>query len=492
MSSRAEGKKRGTGGRVETLEGNYIKVFGKPSKDEEGHHPLDPRGVDGSKRIVMTKPVSTEFRTNGMLQPAKEVPDIDELVRNYPPPDGKKAVLGIGSHEFSSEKLGQIDELRRDGDDLMAKVSGVHPKLDELHGAGHLPNRAITVERTPSGMVLRRIGLQPEEDRGAGSLDRFHDSLFSTSEYQFAETPNLDHGWIEIFRAGDYTSQGKVKITAEQLQSVVDRYNPDFHEAPVVVGHPQNDAPAYGWIEQIALRGDTLLAKEKQVDPAFNELRVAGRFKKRSVAFYQDADGSPIYLRHVGWLGAQPPAVKGLGAAFDDKGRAFVEFEFEECKPKRREPRGTASPIVSRMKREGKWLTYYDEKGLPSVFAEMEKSGTQVEFVEPSGRLRSGSLAECLRNILDYLHPTLVDFDLDRRARAISRSHGVTYGEGMMLADQERLEDANAAKFAEGRGLYSGVAIHNEALALSRSEHISYCEALTRVANERPDLAARA
>jgi hypothetical protein len=145
---------------------------------------------------------------------------------------------------------------------------------------------------------------------------------------EHAETPSLGHGWIEIFRAGDYTAQGKVKVTPEQLQGIVDRYDPGFHEAPVVVGHPQADAPAYGWIEAIALRGDTLLAKEKQVDASFDELRTAGRFKKRSAAFYQDGDGAPIYLRHVAWLGAQPPAVKGLkDAAFSEHGKGFVEFE---------------------------------------------------------------------------------------------------------------------------------------------------------------------
>jgi hypothetical protein len=41
----------------------------------------------------------------------------------------------------------------------------------------------------------------------------------------------------------------------------------------------------------------------------------AGRFKKRSVAFKQNEDGSlkmPLELRHIGFLGAALPAVKGL------------------------------------------------------------------------------------------------------------------------------------------------------------------------------------
>ncbi len=48
-----------------------------------------------------------------------------------------------------------------------------------------------------------------------------------------------------------------------------------------------------------------------------------GRYKKVSIALYPD-----LSLRHVGFLGAQPPAVKGLAqAAFADAGRSWVYLE---------------------------------------------------------------------------------------------------------------------------------------------------------------------
>ena len=63
----------------------------------------------------------------------------------------------------------------------------------------------------------------------------------------------------------------------------------------------------------------------KQVAPEFESLVKSGRFKKRSAAFYQDGS-----LRHVGWLGAVPPAVKGLAdVAFQD-GVEAIEFT-EAC-----------------------------------------------------------------------------------------------------------------------------------------------------------------
>jgi hypothetical protein len=77
--------------------------------------------------------------------------------------------------------------------------------------------------------------------------------------------------------------------------------------------------------------GDKLLAREKQVDPKFNEARQAGKFKKRSAAFYTDETGKITGLRHVAYLGAQPPEVKGLhDVAFDDRGSGFITVDFGE------------------------------------------------------------------------------------------------------------------------------------------------------------------
>ena len=143
------------------------------------------------------------------------------------------------------------------------------------------------------------------------------------SKYAHAEAGD---GWIEIFRAGEYP--GKTPVTREDLDRVVRNYDPAGHEAPVCVGHPSNDAPAYAWVEGLKLEGNTLLMKERQVDPDFHRLRQAGRYKKRSAAFYPDANGRANALRHVAFLGAEPPAVKGLkDVSFDDAGRSFIEFE---------------------------------------------------------------------------------------------------------------------------------------------------------------------
>lgn len=139
---------------------------------------------------------------------------------------------------------------------------------------------------------------------------------------------------IHIFRPGTFTSvSGKtVTLTAGDLAASARAYDPAVHEAPIVVGHPKLDAPAYGWVRSVSFAEDGLYAKPDQVDPAFADLVKAGRFKTRSACFYEpDSPGNPVpgtyYLRHVGFLGAQPPAVKGLRAiAFAAAEDGVLEF----------------------------------------------------------------------------------------------------------------------------------------------------------------------
>jgi len=140
---------------------------------------------------------------------------------------------------------------------------------------------------------------------------------------------------FEIFRAGQHTavSGATIGFSEADLAGAVTAYDPALHEAPLVVGHPVMDAPAYGWVESLRLNGDRLVATPSQVDAAFAELVETGRYKKRSASFYPpDHPANPKpgnwYLKHVGFLGAVPPAVKGLRPiAF---GEVAGELEFAD------------------------------------------------------------------------------------------------------------------------------------------------------------------
>ncbi len=143
---------------------------------------------------------------------------------------------------------------------------------------------------------------------------------------------------LQIFRAGKHVaSDGRVfTFTEADLKATVAAYDPALHEAPLVIGHPKSNDPAFGWTKAISFSavGKTplLIAEPHQVNPEFAELVNSGAFKKMSASFYApDAPENPkpgvYYLRHIGFLGAKPPAIKGLKSAeFGDNETGVIEF----------------------------------------------------------------------------------------------------------------------------------------------------------------------
>lgn len=146
---------------------------------------------------------------------------------------------------------------------------------------------------------------------------------------------------FQIFKAGvPVTSMegAVVQFSDADLQGIATRYDPKLHEAPLIVGHPEHDAPAYGWVRGLSFTDGALAVDEHQVDQDFDQLRKQGRFKKVSARFYTPASKNnptpgQFYLRDVGFLGAMAPAVKGLrSASFADDGAelATVEVSFAD------------------------------------------------------------------------------------------------------------------------------------------------------------------
>jgi hypothetical protein len=127
---------------------------------------------------------------------------------------------------------------------------------------------------------------------------------------------------LHIFRAGrQIATDGRViEFTEAHLAACAAAYDPAKHEAPIVVGHPKTDDPAYGWIRGLSFADSDLCAEAHQVNAEFAELVQKGAFKKISASFYmpecpRNPTPGAFYLRHVGFLGAQPPALKGLRTA---------------------------------------------------------------------------------------------------------------------------------------------------------------------------------
>lgn len=136
--------------------------------------------------------------------------------------------------------------------------------------------------------------------------------------------------WVEVFRTGTHTDSKGVTHTfgTEHLDQMVLNTAPDT--APMVVGHPKMDAPAYGWAQQFKRSGDVLLAKFGQVDADFAQMVADGKFKKRSISAARNSDGQ-LYVKHIGWLGAAAPAVKGLKDVQFNESDDDVLMEFGEA-----------------------------------------------------------------------------------------------------------------------------------------------------------------
>ncbi len=169
---------------------------------------------------------------------------------------------------------------------------------------------------------------------------------------------------IEVFRPGTFRPMSGDPITysAADLKAVADAYDPATAPAPIVVGHPDTDAPAYGWVESFDYdsQAERLYANLHEIEPSFADLVKAGRYKKVSMSFFgPDQDHNPVrgawYPKHVGFLGAAAPAVSGLkNAAFAGAAAATFTADF-----------GVASRSASIFRRLRDWII--DRDGLEAA-----------------------------------------------------------------------------------------------------------------------------
>lgn len=240
---------------------------------------------------------------------------------------------------------------------------------------------------------------------------------------------------IEIFRAGTHTdASGREMIfSSRDVEEAARAYSPDLHEAPVVVGHPAHDDPAYGWVTGLRVENDVMLADVGQVHDEFAGMVRDGRFKKISASFYlpnspRNPKPGVFYLRHVGFLGAQPPAVKGLKSPTFDEGDGAVCF-CAECATQPKEQ--AMDPEVQKK---------LDEKKKEQEERQKELDAKAVEFAEREKKI--------------------IQQETDLRRTQVSAMVEKATTEGRlppaqkddMVAFMMSLDDKDTASFGEGKG----------------------------------------
>lgn len=148
---------------------------------------------------------------------------------------------------------------------------------------------------------------------------------------------------LHLARPGTFTDMHgqSVALTTDLLAQLAASYDPEVHKAPLVLGHPQTNHPAFGWLDKLEATAEGLFGYPINVHPAFAAAVNSGRYPQRSLSFWPaDHPGSPTpgrpYVRHLGVLGAVPPAIPGLlGAdlATPDAGITTLDFSADPLPP---------------------------------------------------------------------------------------------------------------------------------------------------------------
>ncbi len=277
----------------------------------------------------------------------------------------------------------------------------------------------------------------------------------------------FENQWIEVFRAGEHTdSAGHTRDwNTSDLEEIVNQYNLNKHEAPVVVGHPKENAPAFGWVEGLKTDGKVLFAKLKQLVPEFIEAVRQGMYKKRSISLYPD-----LTLRHIGFLGAVPPAVKGLAdIRFSESNNITMEFDSMTQKEKET---NEIQELREQLKAE-------QRKNRLAEFGEF------VNTLHSEGRLVSEQqsiileLMEALHGAEEYSFSEGKACPLDKFKEYLKQQPKI-------------VEFGEVAKGEQVTNTVASEQLNILAIEKAKERNISFSEALGIVQGEYKDLAARA
>ncbi|MDT7934401.1 MAG: hypothetical protein RQ833_07335 [Sphingomonadaceae bacterium] len=107
-----------------------------------------------------------------------------------------------------------------------------------------------------------------------------------------------------------------VEFRSEHLDQVVANFAAEGSRVPVVIGHPETNAPSYGWVNKVERVGDAVYA-DADVHPSFAAVLKDGFYGPVSPSLWgPEQPGNPKpgewTLRHIGVLGAAAPAIPGL------------------------------------------------------------------------------------------------------------------------------------------------------------------------------------
>lgn len=142
----------------------------------------------------------------------------------------------------------------------------------------------------------------------------------------------MHHKVFQIFRTGVHTgmSGATLAFSKQDLEYIAAGYSKARMRAPLVLGHPPDNIPEFGEVNALFVTGDALYAEASVSDNLIGMVR-AGLYRNVSPSLITPTSPNnktpgAYYLRAVGFLGAHPPAVKGMAAPSFSEGCGSLNF----------------------------------------------------------------------------------------------------------------------------------------------------------------------
>ncbi len=318
----------------------------------------------------------------------------------------------------------------------------------------------------------------------------------------------MNKKWFEVFKIGKHVdSSGREhSYTNADLDNIAKKYNEQRaekkHDAPITIGHPKDNKPAYGWVKELKRVGSNLFAYLDGVIPEFEEMFTKGMFKKKSISLYPDG-----LLRHIAFLGAVPPAVKGLSDVPFSESDNLTTFDFDEVPISLNGKELVMNQEMIELqksledaKREAESLKEYKENS-EKLEVRLKEANDKInqkesELIEHSKKIKELEISSYLEAKID--EGILVPAQRDRAIRILEK---LDAEESKLMKEfieslpiQIRLgEESKGNNREEGiefrlpnnYGELDSVSmdLHKRVAELSKKERISYQEALLKLSN---------
>jgi hypothetical protein len=244
---------------------------------------------------------------------------------------------------------------------------------------------------------------------------------------------------VEVLRVGRFRDlHGReIAVDAALLGELADSYDPSLYQAPVVIGHPQHNSPAFGLLAEPRASATGLTVALTDLDAAFVAAHRAKRYPQRSLSFWPAGhpdnplpDQGRAYLRHLGFLGGVAPAVKGLrGADLAAADAGVVTLDLAELSAG--EPGGASPEPIDETSEQ----TMTDTTPADSA-ADSTAAAQAAELAERESALETRAAALAARE------QALAQAEAARRREQVT-----AFAEG--LANQARLRPADVPRVVE-------------------------------------------